>query len=160
MNISFIFDRCCRSSAAVAPVTYKCDSNKAKRYFARSKILPTETLNITRKVENWYFIQIMSPQKTPHTSPFTVEQWGIFSEFFAKNIPRYMEGALYYIYPSCVDGCLSEWMWSSSTNTCWALSSIPYSLCAYKESGHWDSYIHWPLGNLDPILKMHFWSSF
>ena len=44
LNITFIFDRCRRSSAAVAPVKYKCDSNNLRRTFARSKILLTEKL--------------------------------------------------------------------------------------------------------------------
>ena len=40
----FIFDRCRRSSAAVAPVKYKCASNNLRGTFARSKILLTEKL--------------------------------------------------------------------------------------------------------------------
>ena len=40
----FIFDRCCRSSAAVTPVKYECDSNNITGAFARSKILLTEKL--------------------------------------------------------------------------------------------------------------------
>ena len=40
----FIFDRCRRSSAVVAPAKYKCDSNNLKGAFARSKILLTEKL--------------------------------------------------------------------------------------------------------------------
>ena len=40
----FIFDRCRRSSAAVAPVKYKCDSNNLRATFARSKNLLTEKL--------------------------------------------------------------------------------------------------------------------
>ena len=44
MNIAFIFDRCRRSSAAVAPVKYKCDSNNLRGTFARTKILLTEKL--------------------------------------------------------------------------------------------------------------------
>ena len=35
----FIFDRCCRSSAAVTPVKYECDINNLTGTFARSKIL-------------------------------------------------------------------------------------------------------------------------
>ena len=44
LKITFIFDRCRRSSAAVAPVKYKCDSNNLRGSFARSKILFTEKL--------------------------------------------------------------------------------------------------------------------
>ena len=44
MNIAFIFDRCRHSSAAVAPVKYKCDSNNLRGTFARTKILLTEKL--------------------------------------------------------------------------------------------------------------------
>ena len=44
LNIAFIFDRCRRSWAAVAPVKYKCDSNNLRGTFARTKILPTEKL--------------------------------------------------------------------------------------------------------------------
>ena len=40
----FIFDRCCRSSAAVTPVKYECDANNITGTFARSKILLTEKL--------------------------------------------------------------------------------------------------------------------
>ena len=40
----FIFDRCCRSSAAVTPVKYECDANNLTGTFARSKILLTEKL--------------------------------------------------------------------------------------------------------------------
>ena len=40
----FIFDRCCRSSAAVTPVQYKCDTNNLTDTFARSHILLTEKL--------------------------------------------------------------------------------------------------------------------
>ena len=40
----FIFDRCCRSSAAATPVKYECDANKLTGTFARSKILLTEKL--------------------------------------------------------------------------------------------------------------------
>ena len=40
----FIFDRCCRSSAAVTPVKYECDANDITGTFARSKILLTEKL--------------------------------------------------------------------------------------------------------------------
>ena len=38
----FIFDRCCRSSAAVTPVKYECDTNNLTGTFAISKILLTE----------------------------------------------------------------------------------------------------------------------
>ena len=44
LNIAFIFDRCRRSSAAVAPVKYKFDSNNVRGTFARTKILHTEKL--------------------------------------------------------------------------------------------------------------------
>ena len=44
LNITFIFDRCRRSSAVVAPVNYKCDSNNLRGSFGRSKILLTEKL--------------------------------------------------------------------------------------------------------------------
>ena len=40
----FIFDRCCRSSAAVTPVKYECDTNNLTGTSARSKILLTEKL--------------------------------------------------------------------------------------------------------------------
>ena len=40
----FIFDRCCRSSAAVTPAKYECDANNLTGTFARSKILLTEKL--------------------------------------------------------------------------------------------------------------------
>ena len=40
----FIFDRCCRCSAAVTPVKYECDANNRTGTFARSKILLTEKL--------------------------------------------------------------------------------------------------------------------
>ena len=38
LNIMFIFDRCCRSSAAVTPVKYQCDTNNLAGTSARSKI--------------------------------------------------------------------------------------------------------------------------
>ena len=44
LNITFIFDRCRHSSAAVAPVKYKCDLNNLRGTFARTKILLTEKL--------------------------------------------------------------------------------------------------------------------
>ena len=44
LNITFIFDRCRSSSAAVASVKYKCDSNNLRGSFGRSKILLTEKL--------------------------------------------------------------------------------------------------------------------
>ena len=44
LNITFISDRCHRSSAAVAPVKYKCDSNNLIGGFGISKILLTEKL--------------------------------------------------------------------------------------------------------------------
>ena len=44
LKITFIFDRCRRSSAAVASVKYKCDSNNLRSTFERSKILLTEKL--------------------------------------------------------------------------------------------------------------------
>ena len=44
LNIMFIFDRCCRSSAAVTPVKYQCDVNNITGTFARSKILLTDKL--------------------------------------------------------------------------------------------------------------------
>ena len=40
----YIFDRCRHSSAAVAPVKYKCDSNNLRVTFTRSNILLTEKL--------------------------------------------------------------------------------------------------------------------
>ena len=40
----FIFDRCCRSSAAVTPVKYECDTNNLTGTSARLKILLTEKL--------------------------------------------------------------------------------------------------------------------
>ena len=40
----FIFDRCCRSSAAVTPVKYECDTNNLTGTSARSKVLLTEKL--------------------------------------------------------------------------------------------------------------------
>ena len=44
LSIMFIFDRCRRSSPAVTPVKYKCNSNNPRGTFARSKILLTEKL--------------------------------------------------------------------------------------------------------------------
>ena len=44
LNIIFIFDRCCRTSAAVTPVKYECDANNLTGTFAISKILLTEKL--------------------------------------------------------------------------------------------------------------------
>ena len=44
LNIMFIFDRCCRSSAALTPVKYECDTNNLTGTSARSKILLTEKL--------------------------------------------------------------------------------------------------------------------
>ena len=43
-HITIISDRCRRSSAAVAPAKYKCDSNNLRGIFARSKIFLTEKL--------------------------------------------------------------------------------------------------------------------
>ena len=40
----FIFDRCYRSSAAMTPVKYECDSKNVTGTFASSKILLTEKL--------------------------------------------------------------------------------------------------------------------
>ena len=40
----FMFDRCRRSSAAVAPVKYECDLNNLRGTFTSSKILLTEKL--------------------------------------------------------------------------------------------------------------------
>ena len=46
--ISHIFDSCHCSSAAVAPVKYKCDSNNLKKcLYVRSKILLTERTEIS-----------------------------------------------------------------------------------------------------------------
>ena len=44
LDIAFIFDRCCRSSAAMTPVKYECDSKNLTCTFARLKILLTEKL--------------------------------------------------------------------------------------------------------------------
>ena len=44
LNITFIFDRCRRSWAAVTPVKYECDSKNLTGNFARSKILHTQKL--------------------------------------------------------------------------------------------------------------------
>ena len=44
LNITFIFDRCHRSSAVVAPVKYNCDSSNSRDTFAGSKILLTGKL--------------------------------------------------------------------------------------------------------------------
>ena len=44
LGITFIFDRCRRSSAAVAPVKNKCDSNNLRGTFSRTKILLTDKL--------------------------------------------------------------------------------------------------------------------
>ena len=44
LNITFILDRCCRSSAAVAPAKYKCDTNNLRSTFQRSEILLMEKL--------------------------------------------------------------------------------------------------------------------
>ena len=44
LNIMFIFGRCCRSSDAVTPVKYKCDSKNLTGTSARLKILLTEKL--------------------------------------------------------------------------------------------------------------------
>ena len=43
----FIFDRCRRSSAAVTPVKYKCDSRNLRGTFARSKILLMEKWSLS-----------------------------------------------------------------------------------------------------------------
>ena len=43
-NITFISDRSHRSSAAVAPVKYKCDLNNRRGTFARTNILLTEKI--------------------------------------------------------------------------------------------------------------------
>ena len=42
LNITFIFERCRRSSDAEVPVKYKCDSNNLRGSIGRSKILLTE----------------------------------------------------------------------------------------------------------------------
>ena len=44
LNITFLFNRCCRSSAFVTPVKYKCYWNDLRGTFARSKIVLTEKL--------------------------------------------------------------------------------------------------------------------
>ena len=44
LNITFIFGRCRRSSAAVTPVKYGCDSKNLTCTFARSKFLLTEKI--------------------------------------------------------------------------------------------------------------------
>ena len=44
LNIAFIFGRCRRSSAAMAPVKYECDWDNLTGAFTRSKILRTEKL--------------------------------------------------------------------------------------------------------------------
>ena len=44
MNITFIFDRCHRSSAAVAPVKYECDSNNLRSTFEWWKFFLMEKL--------------------------------------------------------------------------------------------------------------------
>ena len=66
LKITFIFDRCRRSSAAVAPVKYKCDSNNLRITFARSKILLTE------KLTNG---PLVPPQIGAFSIPATVKVW-------------------------------------------------------------------------------------
>ena len=44
LNILFMFNRCGRSSAAMAPVKYNCNLNNLRGTFTRSKILLTEKL--------------------------------------------------------------------------------------------------------------------
>ena len=44
LNITLIFDRCRRSSAAVTSVKYECDSKDLRVTFASSYILLTEKL--------------------------------------------------------------------------------------------------------------------
>ena len=56
LKITFIFDKCRSSSATVAPVKYKCESNDLRDTFARSKTLLTETLTNGALVtpQPWY----------------------------------------------------------------------------------------------------------
>ena len=57
LDITFIFERGHRSSATVASVKYKCDSNNLRGSFGRSKILLTEKLTngalVTPTPELW-----------------------------------------------------------------------------------------------------------
>ena len=69
LNITFIFGRCRRSSAAVTPVKYGCDSKNLTCTFAMSKklltekltngalVTPTPVLNLTT-ILWWYMLKL------------------------------------------------------------------------------------------------------
>ena len=62
----FIFDRCCRSSAAVTPVKYECDTNNITGTFAISKILLTEKLTsgaLVTPTRDWWASTVVSGKR-------------------------------------------------------------------------------------------------
>ena len=73
----FIFDRCCRSSAAVTPVKYECDANNLTGTFARSKIL------LTDKLTNGALVSpTPGPVRSsyPHNGTFILLRWNLYAE--------------------------------------------------------------------------------
>ena len=68
LDITFIFDRCRCSSAAVVPVKYKSDSNNLTGTFARSKILLTEKFTKIVLVTPYFPLQGKCKSMSHYTS--------------------------------------------------------------------------------------------
>ena len=79
LHITFIFDRCRRSSAAVASVKYKCDSNNLRGSFGRSKILLTEKLTNGT---------LVTPTPVQVTSPIVTSLMFPGAVFANTNVPH------------------------------------------------------------------------
>ena len=71
LNTTFIFDRCCRSSAAVTPVKYEWDSKNITDTFARSKILLTKKLTngVLVAITPWLLMPWWWSTKPRHQKP-------------------------------------------------------------------------------------------
>ena len=65
--MTFIFGRCRRSSAAVTPVKYECDSGNLTGTFAKSKILLTEKLANGALVTPTPGLDYLPPYRQPST---------------------------------------------------------------------------------------------
>ena len=106
----FIFDRCHRISAAVAPVKYECDWNNLTGAFTRSEILLMEKLTnralVTPPQHLPYFFQKCSPRKRIHCTgtnnnalnisqqkpSFTSKVWCLCWQWMFRGLRPVLEG--------------------------------------------------------------------
>ena len=139
----FIFDRCCRSSAAVTPVKYECDANNLTGSLTESKILLTEKLTPTPEHISLELLDGFSPSKfcgivltCSASCPF--DQCGlahVSEHIFLKPLGGF---SCFKVLWNCLSSCscATSWSFAHLTHMGFALGQNAYPV------NHWMYFRH------------------